>query len=248
MPDTPSTASWPTAARTQLAELRFAKSTRRLLVLGALLLVGAAVLRMLNGLDSFGAAALTTQALLWGPALGALLVADVVVRAPAAQRTLLHMLLAPVTRTSLYLGRLGVVAIFVGTGAALVVGALHALSGQGGLGTLQYAWGALLGGLAYSALAGLLFVWIRWGFFVGLLIIMGDVPLSQIPFALRNLSISAHVQIAAGRDPSAAASFLGVNFDGGSPWLSSVVLLAVFIVASLLAAARFRRMPLPELC
>lgn len=239
------------AARAAWAEIRVSRSVRWVSGTAVVLAVLIGVAYFLRLLDEAWIVQLRRQGLTRVIPLAALLLSDIPIRRPLRDRTLIHHILGPVPRVTLAVVRSGIVAAALGAVSAAII-LLFGLVTRAGVGvSLADAFVALLTAWAYVGLGSMVYAWTRRGFLFGLCVLVFiDFPLSTVPFALRNLAPSAHVAMASGRLPmgdwgSALGTFVA---PAGPAWVSVVVLVGIGAVGMFVAANRFRRMSLAELC
>jgi hypothetical protein len=222
------------------------------LLLGGLLLVlvGVSVgIRPLSDrLAELSLSWIRERALVPGVALAAVLLSEMPLRDGIRHRTLLNLLLGPASRSWLAVVRTVATALLLAVTGSVVLLVARLAEGEGMAGAPREILAMGLGAFAYVASFGLVHLLTRRGL-IGCLVLFGvfDDPLSRIPFALRNLSLSYHLRTLADQVSEIP---LPVRIPPPEPSLpfSSFVLLATGVAATLATAVLFRRKNLGELC
>ena len=236
------------ALRTQLATLRAARAHRILFYVVVALLVVLVGGYLAGWLNEQTLRLLRGLVLLPGIPIAAVLVAEIPVRDGIGHRTLLYLLLGPVSRPALVTVRTIVAALVVALGASLLVLALGLVGGASFSDLLREMLAVLLASLAYTAMFGVLHMHTRRGLVAGLVLYaVLDAPLGRLPFALRNIAPSAHVSTVAGHSVQSDIP-LPLPVHETPLGVAVGVLLAIFIVGTLVSALRFARKDLGELC
>ncbi|NUN14143.1 MAG: hypothetical protein HUU55_10965 [Myxococcales bacterium] len=236
------------AIRTQFQTLAATRGTRALFY-GSIVGIGAVLVGVLAGqLPAHTITDLRVFALIPGVAVTSVLVAEVPIRDGLSRRTLLHLLLGPVDRFVLAIVRtlLCSVLVFVFLGAVQLTLALAA-----GLGvdvTLRELLACLLGSLAYMSVFSLVHLYTKHGLVTGLIVYLAaDHFIGQVPFALRQIALSAHVANIAGHEH--AITIGGLLATENMSITGSIVLLVVVAVLCFgLMARAFSKRDLAELC
>jgi hypothetical protein len=215
--------------------------------------LGGLVLLFLGGLfsESLRTAALlgTRHVLVMvGLPVAAAVLGEVSLRDGIQHRTLLYPLLGPVPRVTLALVRTAVTAAVLALALTLLLLLVGLLLGDLRNFLAHEAAAAALGAAAYVGMFGLLHLLLRHGLIGGLaLLFLVDLPLGQVPFAIRSLSPSYHVAVIA-RQQIDISLPIPLAAPESSAALSAAVLI-VLAAASLAATALvFRRRNLGEIC
>lgn len=236
------------AARTQIQTLAATRGTR-VLFYGSVIGIGAALLGVLTGqLPKHTIIDLRALALIPGIAVTSVLVAEVPIRDGISRRTLLHLLLGPADRVVLALVRTllcaAMVFVFLG-GVQLTLGL------AAGLNTSLMArelLACLLGSFAYVSVFSIVHLYTKHGLVAGLVIYLAaDHFVGQVPFALRQIALSAHLANIAGHEHT--ITFGGLLSSDGISMSGSILLLSVVAVVGFVWTARaFGKRDLAELC
>lgn len=183
-----------------------------------------------------------------GVPLFAALLGEMALRDGITQRTLLYPLLGPVPRGTLAAARTAAAALLLATGTVTLMAAIKLIAGDFGPGAARELAALVLGSCAYTALAGVIHLISPRGLILNLaLYAVADYPLGRLPVGLRVLAPSHHVRTLADfSDPLRIP--ISVPVAPADPIVSTLVLIAIAIAATLAVAALFANKKLPELC
>jgi hypothetical protein len=230
-----------------LAPVTAARAFRRMLLAGIGFVALVVVLSALDFLSPGELRSLRKFAIVPGIPVGAAILAEMALRDAMTQRTLLYTLLGPVSRARLAATRTVWTAMLLALGiAALLVVLQMLLASMDGL--IQRLLAAVFGSLAYVGIFGWIHLLTRRGTIASLaLYATFDHAIGMLPFSIRMIAPSYHLRVLGEAQSAFPIPFLGEPAKS-TPWLASLVLLAIAALATFLSARLFARKNLPELC
>lgn len=231
-----------------LAPLFATKGFRRLLFALVVILVGLIVLYYVGWIDRKDLTEIRHLFILPGLPIGAALLGEMALRDGITQRTLLYVLMGPVSRPWLAAVRTVATGFLLATGVATGLIVLHALRGRSWDQLPLELVATLLGALAYTSLFGVVHLITRRGL-VTCLALYGvfDQVLGRLPFSLRLLAPSYHLGVLTDVQDTFNLP-VSVSAASSSEWASAFALVAITVAGVAAAALLFSRKPLGELC
>src|SRR5690606_4970097 len=138
-------------------------------------------------------------------------------------------------------------AMLLAVGIAFLELVLHLLLGRGD-GLSQRLLASVVGSIAYVGIFGWIHLLTRRGAIASLaLYATFDHAVGMLPFSIRMIAPSYHLRVLGDAQRAFPIPFLGEPAKS-TPWLATLVLLAIGALAIFLTARLFARKNLPELC
>lgn len=183
-----------------------------------------------------------------GLPVGAALLAEMALRDGITQKTLLYVLLGPVSRPWLAVVRTLTTGLVLAAAIASGLVVLHTLRGRSWEQLPLEMAATVLGALVYTSLFGVVHLVTRRGL-VTCLALYGvfDQVIGRLPFSLRLIAPSYHLGVLTNVEDTFQIPVL-VSAASSSEWSSALALLVITTVGLATSAFLFSRKPLGELC